>query len=522
MSAHLPSRLLATLALLIALVLLAALAPAVLADDVLADDVLRRALPDGIPPTAGTTAAYQANGCYADGTDDVRRGPEGPVEAAPQADVTQFCVDNGPDGLGVSMTVPQGTDPAADPTWNDLGAGAVFIYQTAGGVEREIQLSTQRSDGVLEYLVLEGTVSPTLVCSGAAAFEAGTYHAGIPADCAAAADPVEVVAGFLYDRSRGTADALVDLAPGDGDQVAVPREVPAGAERITRLEGPSRVETAIAISAAAIDDGQADAVVVALASDFPDAVVGAPLAVANGAPLLLTHRDRVPEAVLDEATRVLGGQGRILLLGGEAALEEVVAQTFRDAGHDVERIAGDSRFSTAVAVAEATTDSPAEIVLAFGGDFPAALLAGAFTPPHGGVALLVDRSGIPAGVQAYLDAHSDVPVFAMGNVAAEVAPQADGRVVGSTPSQISGALLDLYEPGGEVAVASVEAFPDGLAGGAYAGARGIPLLLTPRDTMTTTLLDDMAAHGPYDRITFFGGVSALSATTAGQASAHLR
>lgn len=431
-------------------------------------------------------------------------------------------MDHNPGSLGVTMTVPQGTDPRTDRTWDNLGAAALFIYETAAGVSREIQLSTQRGDGVFEYLVLEGEFSPTLVCSGNAEFSAGEYRASIPADCLAAPEQIEVLAGFVYDRSGGAANALTDFAPADGEFVSVPLSAPSGAERITRLAGGNRVETAIVTSQASFGAGQAGAVVVALADNFPDALVAAPLAVARQAPVLLTPGTSVPDSVLAETDRALGGLGEVILLGGTAALSPAVAAAFEAEGHDVTRIAGDSRFATSVAVAEAANPDPAEIVLAFGGDFPDALLAGAVAPGLNAVAVLVDRSGIPPAVQAYLDANASVPTFALGNVAAEVVPDADSGITGPTPSIISGGLMALYPDITEVAVASVEDFPDGLAGGAYAAARGIPLLLAPRDSMTTALLEDLEANGPYAQITFLGGVAALSETTAAQAATYLQ
>lgn len=505
------------LLLLMVLIVMSMLAPAV------AEPPLQPILL-GQQPTddGGTSSTFQVAGCYRDATGDVRRGVDGPLEPAPQADVTEYCLDYNAASLGVSMTVPQGTDPATDRTWDNLGAGAVFLYETVAGAPREIQLSTQRGDGVFEYFVLEGTVSPSLVCSGNAVFDAGTYRASIPADCLDAADQLQVMAGFLYERSSGAASALTDLAPADGEFVEIPRTAPAGADRVTRLAGGSRVETAIAISQASFQDGQAGAVVVALADNFPDALVAAPLAVARQAPVLLTPGTSVPESVLSETQRALGGTGDVILLGGTAALSPAVVTAFESAGHEVTRIAGDSRFATSVAVAEAANPNPERIVLAFGGDFPDALLAGALAPTRNGVAVLVDRSGVPGVVQEYLDANPSAQTLTMGNVATEAFPGADSAVTGSTPSLISGALLSVYPPGGEVAVASVEAFPDGLAGGAYAAARGIPLVLSPRDSMTEVLLQDLGEFGPYEQITFLGGVAALSETTAGQAAAHLQ
>ena len=101
------------------------------------------------------------------------------------------------------------------------------------------------------------------------------------------------------------------------------------------------------------------------------------------------------ESVREEALRAMGGPGEVVLLGGTAALADSIATTFEGDGHTVSRAAGDSRFSTSVEVARAANPNPSTIFLAFGGDFPDALIAGATAPTFGGVAVLVDRTGIP-------------------------------------------------------------------------------------------------------------------------------
>ncbi|MGI9016531.1 MAG: cell wall-binding repeat-containing protein [Euzebya sp.] len=468
-----------------------------------------------------STSSFQVNGCFADPQNDTTRGPDGPREVAPQADIVQFCVDYNPASLGLSMTVPGGTDPATDPVWDDFGAAVAYLYTAANGTTREIQLSTQRGDGAFEYFVLEGTSPATLVCSGQAVFSAGEYLASIPSDCVQGPDTIRLLATMGYDSSGGRDNALTDFAPGDGGFVAVPLNPPPGADRVTRLAGDNRITTAIATSQQSFGPGGAGAVLLADAGNFPDAVVGAPLAAARQAPVLLTPKDTIPQAVRDEITRALGGSGDVILLGGTAALSDAVRTTLEADGHTVSRIAGDSRFATSVAVAQAANPDPNVIFLAGGGEFADALLAGATAPSFRGVAVLVDSSGIPAVVQDYLAAHPDATTFVLGAVAVDVMPDADSRVAGSNPAITSAALLDLYPEGGEVAFATYENFPDGLSGGAYAASRLIPMVLSAKDGMDSTVLDGLQEHGPYSQITFFGGTAALSDTVAGQAAAFL-
>ena len=86
---------------------------------------------------------------------------------------------------------------------------------------------------------------------------------------------------------------------------------------VERLAGPTRFETAIAVSKTSYP-GAADAVVLATGRNWPDALGGAALAGAVDGPVLLCEYERIPSAVLAEITRldpatvyVLGGTGAI-------------------------------------------------------------------------------------------------------------------------------------------------------------------------------------------------------------------
>ncbi|HUG84537.1 MAG TPA: cell wall-binding repeat-containing protein [Euzebya sp.] len=148
------------------------------------------------------------------------------------------------------------------------------------------------------------------------------------------------------------------------------------------------------------------------------------------------------------------------------------------------RIAGANRFDTSVRVARATTDDPRVIFLADGGDFPDAVIAGAAAPRFDGVTVLTTDERIPVEVEAYIAAHPDAQVYAVGNGARAAAPDAPAAA-GATPYVTSALLAQVFDGPTEVVIANGERFPDGLAGGAYAAQRGAPLLLSPTDALDT-------------------------------------
>ena len=89
---------------------------------------------------------------------------------------------------------------------------------------------------------------------------------------------------------------------------------------VTRLEGPDRYGTSVAISKASF--AGTGTVFLATGEQFADALSGGAAAGSISAPLLLTRPTTLPPAVLDELKRL--HTGRIVILGGNAAIDDDV------------------------------------------------------------------------------------------------------------------------------------------------------------------------------------------------------
>ena len=306
-------------------------------------------------------------------------------------------------------------------------------------------------------------------------------------------------------------DVVVDRGESvDLGEVCDPSAAAAGG--VTRLAGPDRVATAIAVSQDRFpEDGSAGAVVLARGDDpagFADALAGGPLAVARTAPLLITDPDRLRDEVAAEIARVLPAGGTVHLLGGPAALGPEVEAALQDAGYATERLAGADRVETAVAVAEAL-GHPDLVLVATAATFPDALAASAAAGARGGAVLLTTPDEPHPATAAYLDEHAPAQVVAVGGPAARAFPDATA-VAGpdrfATAVRLAEALFDAPATAG---VARGDAFPDALAGGAHVGARGGPMLLTP----STALDEGVAAHlceGAVDEVVVYGGAAAVA------------
>ena len=138
----------------------------------------------------------------------------------------------------------------------------------------------------------------------------------------------------------------------------------------TRLTGPDRYQTAVAVSKDAFPAG-ATVAYVATGADFPDALSGGAAAGVESAPMLLTGPTQLPPAVSTELRRL--APSRIMLLGDSGAVSDSVAAALGSIA-PVERIAGATRYDTAVAVSKRIfgTNRPTAF-LATGLNFPDAL-----------------------------------------------------------------------------------------------------------------------------------------------------
>ncbi|MFC0525280.1 S8 family serine peptidase [Pontibacillus salicampi] len=173
-----------------------------------------------------------------------------------------------------------------------------------------------------------------------------------------------------------------------------------------RLKGNSRYETAVEISKAGWSNG-ADTIVLAKASDFPDALAGAPLAYAVDGPILLSKSARLDEATKEEIIRLR--PKKAYLLGGKNALQPAIQKELNNLGVEtVTRIAGTNRNATAKAIADelkAVTNSQTfqKAIVVYNKNFPDALSAAAYAAKNGYPILLSDKDSLPIETASALE-----------------------------------------------------------------------------------------------------------------------
>ncbi|MBW3621265.1 MAG: cell wall-binding repeat-containing protein [Actinobacteria bacterium] len=135
--------------------------------------------------------------------------------------------------------------------------------------------------------------------------------------------------------SPDTAAVIRELGIGRVDIVGGEGAVGTGVERalrdagvtVRRIAGPSRVETALAVADHGLGLGLGpDHILLATASNFPDALAGGALSSQLRSPVLLTSGDRLHPAVASWLRNRRGSVDAVYLLGGTAALAGRIEQ----------------------------------------------------------------------------------------------------------------------------------------------------------------------------------------------------
>jgi PKD repeat protein len=398
---------------------------------------------------------------------DDGQGPQTPVTVAPTASFTA-APTSGPAPLTVQFT---DTSTGSPTSWAwDFGDGATSDAQNpshefAAGGPYSVTLTVGNAAG-------SSTSVPTTITVTSPTGGGGGGSGGGGGGTGGAGEPVTVAGGA-----------------------------------VERIAGADRYATAVAVSRAQFPDGNAGAVVLARGDDYADALVGAPLAKAKNAPLLLTTGASLPAGVETELHRVLPTGGTVYLLGGTAAVPASVAGEITGLGYQVVRYGGADRFATAVVVAGALGD-PSTVLLATGTNFPDALAAGPAAAHVGGAVLLSNGSQLPAATSAYLAAHSG-PVYAIGGPASLAVPTATAVFGADRYATAADVAAKFFASPARVGIATGVSFPDALSGGALLAGADAPLVLattTALPSATSSYLVGVTAATAY----LFGGTSVLA------------
>ena len=175
---------------------------------------------------------------------------------------------------------------------------------------------------------------------------------------------------------------------------------------IKRLGGTTREETAITIAKEGWPTG-ASTVILAGSQAWVDALVSAPLARKNDAPLLLTPTNQLLPSVKDELQALQ--PKKIILVGGSGAISGQIEENLKTiyGSNNVTRIWGADRYGTATEIAKVVgVGTNKTLFLVNGEAAPDALSAASIAATLGQPILLTPKSGIPQTVSDFLQNNS--------------------------------------------------------------------------------------------------------------------
>ncbi|MEO2108442.1 MAG: cell wall-binding repeat-containing protein [Actinomycetota bacterium] len=270
------------------------------------------------------------------------------------------------------------------------------------------------------------------------------------------------------------------------------------------------------------EPGSVDVLVLGRNDQFADNLGGSALAGQVGGPLLLTDggpdaalRPEVLDAIGTLVPRTAGlncdnEPADVYVLGGDNAVSAGAVEELLIDGYCVERLAGDSRVETSVAVAREMRErgAPRAFLLARADSFADSAAAGAYGARFGWPVLLTSQDTLHPASGAYISEDQepgvvlDVYVWILGGTAAvsqdvedqvfqQVGPNRVSRVAGATRDETSTLIADAFQAAQEegnasLAVGLVNGFADdgwvyALIGGAISPVTNAPILYVQAD-----------------------------------------
>ncbi len=284
----------------------------------------------------------------------------------------------------------------------------------------------------------------------------------------------------------------IALAPPDGESGI---EFDPG---VTRLEGASRYETAIAVSQRYAPG--VPVAFVATGANFPDALSGAAAAALLGGPLLLTTPNSLPAAVALELNRL--NPTAIYVLGSVRVVSQGVEDTLSGIA-PVTRLSGASRYETGLSVVNEVFSSSEHVFIATGRNFPDALAATGAAGSLGAPVVLVDGTQ-PTVPQSVMDSLNRMGVSQV-SIAGSATVVSNGirtqlinagytvnRFGGASRYETTALINNAFFALGSsdtAFLATGSNFPDALAGAALAGLISAPMYITTKSCAPTAIHD---------------------------------
>ncbi|MGM0843737.1 MAG: cell wall-binding repeat-containing protein [Bacillota bacterium] len=277
---------------------------------------------------------------------------------------------------------------------------------------------------------------------------------------------------------------------------------------VYRISGANRYETALEVAY----NGwmEADEIILATGTDYPDALAGGPLAYHKDAPILLTGKNTLHPTV-EEAIDMLGVT-KVTILGGPSAISQTVETKLKNMGLTTTRISGDDRYATAAAIAKKIPNNGTSVVVN-GTNYPDALSIAPYAAQNGFPILLTKKDTIPNVSLTQANTYSDTLVIGGTSVVSNTVYnklKVPSRIGGLNRYDTSVQIVKRLGLNTEYAVLSTgNDFADALTGSVLAASWNEPILLTPPHKLDSSVKKLLVDNGTLG-ITILGGYSAVN------------
>ncbi|MBU3143441.1 cell wall-binding repeat-containing protein [Clostridium sp. CF012] len=291
---------------------------------------------------------------------------------------------------------------------------------------------------------------------------------------------------------------------------------------VSRLSGDTRIETSIAIAKEQYTTTKPDAVVLATASGFADALVGSGLAYKYNAPLLLVNKTvSDSKSVLEYITTNLSKTKNIYILGGTGVISSEIADYLTVQGYKIIRLGGKDRYETNQKIVDyLNITKGTSMVIATGNDFADALSISSIANIKGLPVLLNGMDTLTAGVRSYITNLQPTTIYLIGgtgvistnveneikklNVNIEIV-----RLGGKDRYETSMMIVDYFNlSSSTITVATGKDFPDALSGSVLAARKNSAVLLV--DNKDISKQKGLLVKQKITNVILFGGEGVIS------------
>jgi putative cell wall-binding protein len=300
---------------------------------------------------------------------------------------------------------------------------------------------------------------------------------------------------------------------------------------VKRIGGKDRYEVSTGISQELENQGAySDTIIITRGDLYTDALSGGPLAALEGAPVLLTGTNALPNTTLYEIIR--RSPEKAIILGGTGSVSSNVENQLRSNGIEtIQRIGGKDRFAVSAGVAEQIADFSDTAIIASGLNFPDALSASGMAGYAGMPILLVGTNTVPDSIQTFITNHPHIKNFIIVGGPATVSDQVMTKIKqlrsGAVVERIGG--LNRYQVSINAAKYGIEnygmdpstlvfargdVFADALSGSPLASFMGAPILLTTSSKLEGNIENYLKQkQEETDFMYILGGTGSVSTTT---------